>query len=962
MDSGTPHPAESRVSDIIALLASDFVDICHDELTETMAKPDTSRHYPIHVSILDYSHKNPWMCNQIAMNPTDFIPLMDAALQQAQSLILQRNPSATELSIKPKTHARLNRVPMVDEVCLPKLPRSKDVGRLVCISGTVIRTGMVKMLETLKLYECQKCGRRFTMKSDPEQYNVIPKPVRCGGLDAFNAAGIPYCDSLKFREVAVTTGDIPDSCKDYQEIKIQEQISKLAIGTISFCALTHSTYPLEPTTCLCCSLGYPHSGHLLQWMKDDLVDSAKAGDDVTIVGIVTRRWRPFFSGIRPDPEIVLYANHVRINNEQRANAILSDERRAEFERFWDQHREYPLRGRNIILRSFCSKIFGLYVVKLAVMLVLVGGVPRQDPSGMKIRGDGHLLLVGDPGTGKSQFLRYAAKISPRVVLTTGIGSTNAGLTVTAVRDSGEWQLEAGALVLADRGLCCIDEFGSIKESDKTAIHEAMEQQTISVAKAGMVCKLNTRCSILAATNPKGKYDPNQNVTVNIAIGSPLLSRFDLVLVLIDSHNDDWDRSVSTHILDAEVSKTRESQPDATQPEPLDLWDLEKLQAYISYVKSECHPELTEESGQVLKKYYQLQRAVDLRNAARTTIRLLESLIRLAQSHARLMCQQTVTIRDAVVAVMLMEASMQTSALAGVTPTLHIPFPDDPDCDYAEYETAILIRLGLSNLAQGISLSAIFQHGTPGASQGPFAAGIRKRRRVDGDGNDDGAVDDDGDGNSQTDLLAQSRPRHSQCSPALDPDNRLSQDSRNRDEDEPLCSWSSERQPHSQQSNDDVPPEHDHVRTHIILEKSRSQTELSGSQPMSLSRHTRLGDIAGSLIDHAGHNMQNEQGNQGAPAALFSQPNPGEGADALDRMTQSHQSSQTHVEALHSQAALTNPNLPVQSRPWRGISSTSQPMQQTPSSSGDDSDAGKRWSVPLEQFKFKRIDKEAPKTS
>ncbi|KAL1770179.1 DNA helicase MCM9 isoform X1 [Sigmodon hispidus] len=260
------------------------------------------------------------------------------------------------------------------------------------------------------------------------------------------------------------------------------------------------------------------------------------------------------------------------------------------------------------------------------------------------------------------------------------------LTVTAVKDSGEWNLEAGALVLADAGLCCIDEFNSLKEHDRTSIHEAMEQQTISVAKAGLVCKLNTRTTILAATNPKGQYDPQESVSVNIALGSPLLSRFDLILVLLDTRNEDWDRIISSFILE------NKGYPSTSG----NLWSMEKMKSYFCLVRT-LQPTLSDVSNQVLLRYYQMQRQSDSRSAARTTIRLLESLIRLAEAHARLMFRSTVTLEDAITVVSVMESSMQGGALLGGVNVLHTSFPESPQAQYRRQCELILEKLELPSL-------------------------------------------------------------------------------------------------------------------------------------------------------------------------------------------------------------------------------------------------------------------------
>ncbi|CEG48936.1 dna replication licensing factor mcm9 [Plasmopara halstedii] len=649
-------------------------------------------------------------------HPEQILPLFNNALAQEVS----RNAGeplaggglpSIPLKARRKLKVRVENLPPVPPLRKTTIStiRSNDVKQLIQIAGTVVRTGMIKMQETEREYQCcsARCGYRFLVRSDPEQGNILEIPKVCPSDNTGDpsSGGKKPCKSVQFMPIKSAENTV---VSDHQVIKIQEQASKLGVGSI------------------------PRS--ILVVLEDDLVDSVKAGDHVIVVGILMRMWKPCVKGIRCDLETTIKANSIRIKNATAPQVLVTEELRAEFTQFWSKHKHDAIRGRNEIVASICPKVYGLFIVKLAVALTVIGGISSVDNSGMKTRGEPHLLLIGDPGTGKSQFLRFTAELSPRSVLTTGIGTTSAGLTCTAVKDGGEWMLEAGALVLADRGVCCIDEFSSIRSNDRTSIHEAMEQQTLSVAKAGLVCKLNARTTIFAVTNPKGRFDPTMDISVNTSIASPLLSRFDLVLVLLDRRNTRWDHVVSSFIIKQAVGTTTSMKQEAEHDESKDslnktdaqevimltdecaLWSVSKLQAYVCYVKDKYKPELSRGAMTILQRYYQKQRASDSRSAARTTIRLLESLTRLAQAHARLMCHSEVRVMDAVVAVFVMEVSKSTDNSSellegGVESVMHSSFSENPSEEYALQEKLVLDYLTLPELSTAKSINLSKSSGT-----------------------------------------------------------------------------------------------------------------------------------------------------------------------------------------------------------------------------------------------------------
>ena len=321
-----------------------------------------------------------------------------------------------------------------------------------------------------------------------------------------------------------------------------------------------------------------------------------------------------------------------------------------------------------ISKSIASAIYGHPDIKKAVACLLFGGSPKKLPDGMRLRGDINVLLLGDPSVAKSQFLKFTERVAPIAVYTSGKGASAAGLTAAVIKDpvTREFQLEGGAMVLADGGVVCIDEFDKMKPGDRVAIHEAMEQQTISIAKAGITTILNSRTSVLAAANPLfGRYDDLKHASEQIDFQSSILSRFDAIFIVRDSRKEDLDKKIASHVVNLHMRRL--DQPSESEI-PID--DLRK---YLTYAKMKIFPRLGEEAGAMLQDMYvtDRQNSKDQKKDRKTngipiTVRQLEAIIRLSESIARMHLQTMVKPQHIEEAHRLFKVSTLNAAASGMT--------------------------------------------------------------------------------------------------------------------------------------------------------------------------------------------------------------------------------------------------------------------------------------------------------
>ena len=483
---------------------------------------------------------------------------------------------------------------------------SDHIGKLVMVEGIVVRSTSVRPMVMRAAFKCKRCGETTPINQTGQ---FLKAPFVCSN---------PSCGAKGLFDFAQEESTFIDS----QDLRTQERPEDLPPGQL------------------------PRTLHI-KLIGSEIVDIARPGDHVSIVGTV-RAISPTLPRVGKLRTFILHvdANSIEVLGKEPEIALPSPE---EEEKIHELAKDPWIHRK--LMSSIAPSIYGYDHIKESIMYLLFGGVPKNLPD-ITIRGEMNALLIGDPGTAKSQLLQYVARVAPRGLYTSGRGTTAAGLTAAVIREKGGgMSLEAGALVLADKGIACIDEMDKMRPEDRVAIHEAMEQHTVSVAKGGIVATLNARTAILAAANPAlGRYEPHRTVAENISLPVTILSRFDLIFVLRDVPNKEADGKMSEHILEMHRKGLSPVEP----PIPSDM-----LRKYISYAKG-IKPVLTQTAVQRLKDFYLAMRSASEAEGSPVAItaRQLESLVRIAEARARASLRKEVLTEDAEAAITIMKRSLE----------------------------------------------------------------------------------------------------------------------------------------------------------------------------------------------------------------------------------------------------------------------------------------------------------------
>lgn len=617
----------------------------------------------LQVDVADLDSFDMELAEKLIKSPSEHMPLFEEAAKEVALDILsgQQPPTAAEVqagSSDPSTAVPTHEFQVLirsgANVTSFRELKSDQIAQLVKISGIVIAASSVKSKATHITIQCRSCRNTLNnipLKPGLEGYAL---PRKCNSQQGATGAGArsagcpidPYFI-------------LPDKCKcvDYQILKLQEAPESVPMGEMP----RHVQLYCDRYLCERVVPGNRVTVTGMYAIKKSGVSRSGKGGNKSSVGVRQPYMRVF--GIEIDT--LGSGRAAASTSSSAAPPPVSPEDEAAFRRLAERSDIYAH-----VAKSIAPSIYGSDEIKKAIACMLFGGSRKRLPDGLMRRGDINVLLLGDPGTAKSQLLKFVEQCSPIAVYTSGKGSSAAGLTASVTRDSQSrnFVVEGGAMVLADGGVVCIDEFDKMREDDRVAIHEAMEQQTISIAKAGITTTLNTRCSVLAAANSiYGRWDDSKG-SENIDFMPTILSRFDMIFVVKDQHNEDRDIRLAKHVMNIHMNLA----VDTAAAGDSDEIPLPVLKKYIAYCRSRCGPRISADAAEKLKNQYvlmrggagQLERDTGKKSAIPITVRQLEAIVRMSEALAKMRLAPFATESDVDEALRLFRVSTLDAASTG----------------------------------------------------------------------------------------------------------------------------------------------------------------------------------------------------------------------------------------------------------------------------------------------------------
>ena len=638
------------------------------EAVQSLIQDATKKNLPrVTIDINRMRESDPSLVNMVLKNPLKIIPLMEKKLDEISTGFKSEKVQSNTIQSKKEEKLHLNLQGMLGtHLVSPRGLTAELTNQYVGVQGIVTRISEVRSKLVYSVHYCEE-----TKKGNIKEYNdqmkiaestnTYGQPLN-GNFEVGKASGfmnnaIPQRD-INHNPLTLEYGH--SKFKNNQTILLQEPPERTPLGQL------------------------PRSVEVV--LEGDLVDKVKPGDRIQVNGVfktISTMSTNTSGGVKT---VLIGTNVQELNNDIQQNEFTGED----LKRIRELAKQKNVF--DILANSIAPGIYGHQDIKRALVLQLLGGNETNLEDGTHLRGDINILMIGDPSTAKSQFLRYMLNMAPNAINTTGKGSTGVGLTAAVVvdRDLGERHLEAGAMVLGDRGIVCIDEFDKMNEVDRVAIHEVMEQQTVTIAKAGIHVSLNARCSVLAAANPiYGQYQSELSASRNIGFPDSLLSRFDLCFIVLDEHSSELDRKISEKVIDnhmftIDAAKFGDDAEDKVIEPEIKLEENKKttmyekfnprsksdnnniltkefLRKYIYYAKSKINPALTREATEYISKSWSnlRERSISDDYKGKTipvTVRTLESLIRLATAFAKARLSQKVEKQDALNAVDLLTNS------------------------------------------------------------------------------------------------------------------------------------------------------------------------------------------------------------------------------------------------------------------------------------------------------------------